>query len=75
MAGFDWSIEINRPRHEHVSGEIVETLVECAPIVAEKSLTRVETASCSNCSIGWSRDHELLIVSQGAEALYDAGAF
>ena len=39
----DWSIEINGLRHEHVSSEIVETLVECALIVAEKSLTRVVT--------------------------------
>jgi hypothetical protein len=36
----DWSIEINGLRHEHVTSEIIETLVECALIVAEKSLTR-----------------------------------
>jgi hypothetical protein len=36
----DWSIEINGLRHEHVTSEIIETLVECAVIVAEKSLTR-----------------------------------
>jgi hypothetical protein len=34
----DWSIEINGLRHEHVTSEILETLVECALIVAEKSL-------------------------------------
>jgi hypothetical protein len=37
----NWSIEINGLRHEHVTSEIIETLVECAVIVAEKSLTRV----------------------------------
>ena len=31
----DWSIEINGLRHEHVSSEILEDLVECALIVAE----------------------------------------
>jgi hypothetical protein len=36
----DWSIEINGLRHEHVTSEIMETLVECAVIVAEKLLTR-----------------------------------
>jgi hypothetical protein len=39
----DWSIEIDGLRHEHVSSEIVETLVECALIVAENSLTREVT--------------------------------
>jgi hypothetical protein len=39
----DWSIEINGLRHEHVTSEIVETLVECAMIVAEKSLTMTAT--------------------------------
>ena len=39
----DWSIEIDGLRHEHVSCEVLETLVECALIVAEKSLTRVAT--------------------------------
>jgi hypothetical protein len=36
----DWSIEINGLRHEHVTSDIIETVVECAVIVAEKSLTR-----------------------------------
>jgi hypothetical protein len=36
----DWSIEINGLRHEHVTSEVIETLVECALIVAERSLTR-----------------------------------
>jgi hypothetical protein len=36
---FDWSIEINGMRHEHVTSEILEALVECALIVAETSLT------------------------------------
>jgi hypothetical protein len=39
----DWSIEINGLRHEHVTSEVIETLVECALIVAEKSLTRPVT--------------------------------
>jgi hypothetical protein len=39
----DWSIEINGLRHEHVTSEIVEALVECALIVAETSLTKPVT--------------------------------
>jgi hypothetical protein len=39
----DWFIEIDGLRHEHVTSEIMETLVECALIVAEKSLTRAVT--------------------------------
>ena len=35
----DWSIEINGLRNEHVTSEIIEALVECALIVAERSLT------------------------------------
>jgi hypothetical protein len=35
----DWSIEINGRRHEHVTSEIVEALVESQLIVAETSLT------------------------------------
>ena len=35
----DWSIEINGLRNEHVTSEILEALVECALIVAERSLT------------------------------------
>jgi hypothetical protein len=35
----DWSIEINGLRHEHVTSEIMEDLVECALIVAETTLT------------------------------------
>jgi hypothetical protein len=38
----DWSIEVNGLRHEHVSSQVVEDLVECALIVAETSL--META-------------------------------
>lgn len=34
----DWSIEINGLRHERISTETLECLVECALIVAEKSL-------------------------------------
>jgi hypothetical protein len=37
----DWSIEINGLRHEHVTSEVMEALVECAVIVAETSVTRV----------------------------------
>jgi hypothetical protein len=36
----DWSTEINGQRHEHVTSEIVEALVECALILAQISLTR-----------------------------------
>jgi hypothetical protein len=39
----DWSIEINGQRHEHVTSEILEALVECALIVAETSLTKPVT--------------------------------
>jgi hypothetical protein len=39
----DWSIEINGLRNEHVTSEIMEMLVECALIVAEKSLKRAIT--------------------------------
>jgi hypothetical protein len=39
----DWSIEVNGLRNEHVTSEIIESLVECALIVAEKSLTRAVT--------------------------------
>jgi hypothetical protein len=39
----DWSIEINGLRHEHVTSEVVEALVECALIVAETSLTKPVT--------------------------------
>jgi hypothetical protein len=43
VEALDWSIEINGLRHEHVTSEIIETLVECVLIVAEKSLTRPVT--------------------------------
>jgi hypothetical protein len=36
----DWSIEINGHRHEHVTGDIMEALVECALIVAQSQLTK-----------------------------------
>ena len=39
----DWSIEVNGLRNEHVTSEIIESLVECALIVAEKSLTSAVT--------------------------------
>ena len=39
----DWSIEIHGLLHEHVSSEIMEDLVECALIVAEKSWTEAST--------------------------------
>lgn len=39
----DWSIEINGLLHERVSSEIMEDLVECALIVAEKSWTEAST--------------------------------
>ena len=41
----DWSIEINGLRHEHVTSEILEDLVECAIIVAERSLTEASTSA------------------------------
>ena len=34
----DWSVEINGLRHEHITSEVVEALVESALIVAETSL-------------------------------------
>ena len=34
----DWSFEINGQRYEHVPAEVMENLVECALIVAQRSL-------------------------------------
>jgi hypothetical protein len=34
----DWSVELNGLRHEHISSQVVEDLVECALILAEKPL-------------------------------------
>jgi hypothetical protein len=34
----DWSIQINGQRYEHVPVEVMESLVECALIVAQRSL-------------------------------------
>jgi hypothetical protein len=39
----DWSVKINGQRHEHVTSEVMEALVECAMIVAQMSLTRALT--------------------------------
>ena len=39
----DWSVEINGLRYEHVSAEVMENLVECALIVAQKSLIEAAT--------------------------------
>jgi hypothetical protein len=39
----DWSIEIDGLRHEHVTSEVMEALVECTLIVAQMSLTRALT--------------------------------
>jgi hypothetical protein len=39
----DWSVEINGLRHEHVSSEILEDLVECALISAQALLTEAAT--------------------------------
>lgn len=39
----DWSIEINGLLHEHITSEIMGDLVECALIVAEKTLTEAST--------------------------------
>jgi hypothetical protein len=36
----DWSVQINGLRHEHVTSEVMEALVECALILAQMSLTR-----------------------------------
>jgi hypothetical protein len=36
----DWSIEIDGQRHEHVTSDIMEALVECALIVAQIQLTK-----------------------------------
>lgn len=38
VATQDWSVVINGQRHEHVTTEAVEALVECELIVAETSL-------------------------------------
>jgi hypothetical protein len=42
-AAGDWSVEINSLRHEHVSTEVMESLVESAMIVAEESLVNFST--------------------------------
>jgi hypothetical protein len=39
----DWSVEINGLRHEHVSSEILEDLVETALIVGEEQLMELMT--------------------------------
>ncbi len=39
----DWSVEINGLRHDHISAEIMEDLVEVAVIVAEESLANAAT--------------------------------
>jgi hypothetical protein len=39
----DWSVEINGLRHEHITSRIMEDLVECALIVAERTLTEAST--------------------------------
>ena len=39
----DWSVEINGQRHEGVTSEVMEALIECAAIVAEKSLIRASS--------------------------------
>jgi hypothetical protein len=36
----DWSVEIDGQRHEHVTSEVMEALVECAVIVSQMSFTR-----------------------------------
>jgi hypothetical protein len=37
----DWSVEINGQRHEHVTSDVMEALIECAVIVAETSVMTV----------------------------------
>jgi hypothetical protein len=39
----DWSVEINGLRHEHVSSDILEGLVEAALIVGEEQLRELTT--------------------------------
>jgi hypothetical protein len=39
----DWSVEINGLRHEHVSSEILEDLVETALIAGEEQLMELTT--------------------------------
>jgi hypothetical protein len=39
----DSSVEINGLRHEHVTSEVMEAVVECALTLAEKSLKRAVT--------------------------------
>jgi hypothetical protein len=36
----DWSVELNGRRHDHVTSEVLEALVECALIVGQASLTK-----------------------------------
>jgi hypothetical protein len=42
----DWSVKINGQRHEHVTSEVMEALVECALIVV-----RYTGAPCRRCSL------------------------
>jgi hypothetical protein len=39
----DWSVEINGQRYEHVSTEVMESLVESSMMVAEESLVNFST--------------------------------
>ena len=50
----DWSIEVNGLRNEHVTSEIIESLAECALIVAEKSFNKCSnrTAAVGNSNAG-----------------------
>ena len=38
----DWSLEVNGVRHEHVTSQLVEDLVECALVVADNVLAEDE---------------------------------
>jgi len=44
----DWSVEIDGQRHEHVTCELVEALVECELIVAETSLINQQCCDPGN---------------------------
>jgi hypothetical protein len=53
----DWTIEINGLRHEHVTSDVMEALVECALIVAETSVPKALTSLLAWPSSSRPKDH------------------
>ncbi len=45
-----WSLEIDGERYEQVTVDLIEALVECQLILAEKSLTRLHGSTPSNAA-------------------------